>query len=96
MAWVNQVYKRKLTTLTIKIPDTSGIVKKTDYNAKLSEIGSKIPTTLGLATTAALTAVENNIPNVINLLKKQIITQKYQILKVNILLRLIITHLRII
>ena len=32
---------------------------KTDYNAKISEIESKIPSVSGLVTISALTAVEN-------------------------------------
>ena len=44
--------------------------KKTDYNAKISEIESQIPSSSGLTTTSALTAVENKIPNVGNLGKK--------------------------
>ena len=47
-----------------KIPDTSGFVKKTDRTQKLSEIESKIPNISGLATTSALTAVENKIPDI--------------------------------
>ena len=50
-----------------KIADTSGLVEKTDYNAKITEIGGKIPSISGLATNAALTVVENKIPNIINL-----------------------------
>ena len=50
-----------------KIPDTSGLVKKTDHNVKITEIESKIPSITGLATNAALTVVENKIPNIINL-----------------------------
>ena len=53
-----------------KIPNISGLVKKTDYNPKIIEIKSKIPGISGLATTAALTAVENKIPDVSNLVKK--------------------------
>ena len=53
-----------------KVPDTSGLVKKTDYNSKISEIESKIPSTSALATNSALTAVENKIPDVSNLVKK--------------------------
>ena len=33
--------------------------KKTDYNAKISEIESKIPSVSGLVTISALTVVEN-------------------------------------
>ena len=32
---------------TNKIPDTSGLVKKKNYNAKISEIESKIPSISG-------------------------------------------------
>ena len=46
------------------------LLKKTDYNAKITEIEGKIPSIRGLATNAALTAVENKIPNISNLIKK--------------------------
>ena len=46
-----------------KIPDTSNFVKKSDYDTKVSEIEGKIPNISGLATTSALTAVANKIPN---------------------------------
>ena len=48
-----------------KIPDTSGLVKKTDYNAKITEIEGKMPRSRGLATNALLTTVENKIPNIL-------------------------------
>ena len=47
-----------------KIPDTIGIVGL-DYNVKIGEI-IKILRVSGLATTSALTAIENKIPNVIS------------------------------
>ena len=53
-----------------KIPDTSNLVKKPDYNIKISEIEGRIPSISVLATTSALTLVENEIPNVSNLVKK--------------------------
>ena len=53
-----------------KIPGASKHVKKTDYNAKISEIEGKIPSISGLATTSVLTVVENKIPDVISLVKK--------------------------
>ena len=46
------------------------LLKKADYNAKIIEIEGKIPRISGLATNAALTAVENEIPDVSNLVKK--------------------------
>ena len=41
-----------------KIPDSSRLVKKTDYNAKITELENKIPSISGLATTSAVTTVE--------------------------------------
>ena len=70
MTQINQIYADK------NVPDTSGLVKK-DYNAKATEIESKVPSISGLATNFTLTAVENKIPDFSNLVKKnQIITQK--------------------
>ena len=42
-----------------KIPDTTGLVKKTDYNVKITKIEGKLPSISGLATNAALTAVKD-------------------------------------
>ena len=53
-----------------KIPDTSGLVKNIDYNAKITKIEGKILSNSGLATNAALTVVENKIPNINSLVKK--------------------------
>ena len=86
-------FDKKISDADKKNLDTSGLVQKTDYNAKITEIDSKIPSITGLATNAALTLVENKIHHVSNLVKKQIMTQKYQILKVNILLQLITINL---
>ena len=62
MIQINQNQKR--------IPDTSGLVKKTDYDTKITEIERKILDVSSLATKAALTAVENKILSVSNLVKK--------------------------
>ena len=48
----------------------SNLVKKSNYNAKVSEIKGKIPSISGLATSSALTAIENKIPSVSNLVEK--------------------------
>ena len=53
-----------------KIPDTSGLVKKTDYNAKRNEIEDKIPDVGSLAAKTALTTVENKMHDVTSLVKK--------------------------
>ena len=71
MAQINQIQKRKLVIQKKKIPDISGLVKKTDYSATTSEIESKTPSICGLAANSALTAVENKIPNISNLVKKK-------------------------
>ena len=47
------------------------LLKKADYDAKLTELESKIPDVSILATKTALTAVENEIPIVGSLLKKK-------------------------
>ena len=54
----------------IKIPDTIDLVKKIDYNTKITEIQGKIPDISNLATKTALSAVENKIHSVSNLVKK--------------------------
>ena len=50
-------FNTKITGLENKIPNTSGLVKKTDYNSKIIEIENKIPHISGLATKTALTTV---------------------------------------
>ena len=45
-------------------------LKKTDLNAKITEVEGKVPNITGLATNSALTAVENKIPDVTDLVKK--------------------------
>ena len=53
-----------------KIPDTSGLVKGLDCNAKATEQENTIPSISGLATNAALTVVENKIPNISSFVRK--------------------------
>ena len=68
--------------------------EKAHYNAKITEIESKIHSISGLATSVALIANENKIPDISSLVKKtQNMTQKYQILKLNMLLQLITINL---
>ena len=62
--------ENKISDADKKIPDTSKRVKKIDYDAKITETESKIPSNPGLATTAALTTNENKIPAVSILVKK--------------------------
>ena len=82
-------YDADKSDLEKEIPDTSGRNKKTDYNTKITEIENKIPSISGLATNSALATVEDKIPNIICLVKKnKSITQKLLKLKKN--LRIII------
>ena len=60
MTQINLNQKRKYLIL-------SGLVKKTDYIAKSSDIESKIPS---INSKSALTAVENKMPDVSSLVKK--------------------------
>ena len=46
------------------------LLKKTNYNTKITELENKTPDISSLATKAALTAIENKIPCVSNLVKK--------------------------
>ena len=46
------------------------MVRKTDFNAKVTEIEGKIPRIIGLATSSALDPVENKIPDFSSLVKK--------------------------
>ena len=63
--------ENKISGANKKNPDISGLVKKTDFNAKITEIVSKIPSISSLATSGALYAVENKIPDVNSLVKKK-------------------------
>ena len=61
---------KKISDTDKKNPDTSGLVKKIDYNTKISEKESKMPSNNRLAATSVLTAVENKIPDISSLVKK--------------------------
>ena len=50
--------------------DINSLVKKTDFNCKISKAEGKILSITGLATNSELTAVENKIPDVSSLVKK--------------------------
>ena len=53
-----------------KIPDTSELVRKLDYNAKITEKEDKMPSINGLPTISPLTTVENKIPHASSFVKK--------------------------
>ena len=73
----NEVFKKaeynaKIKNIEDKIPDVTNLAIKTILNTKINEVKTEIS---GLATTPALTAVENKIPKNNNLVKKLIMTQ---------------------
>ena len=68
----NLATKTALTAVENKILDARSLVKKTDYNSKITEIESKIPDNLAIK--AALTSVENKIPNISGLATKTELT----------------------
>ena len=71
------------------------LLKKTDCNAKITEIEGKIPSVSDLAINTALTTVENKIANISSLVKKTGITQKLLKLKRNLLIIIMINILQL-
>ena len=74
-------YQTDKAELEKKIPDVTNFVKKT----KLTELEYKIPDS-SLATTTALSIVENKISSVSSIVQKQPMTQKSVSLKRNLLI----------
>ena len=60
----------KIKNIQDKIPNITNLATKTILNTKTNEIKTEIPSINDLATTSALTAVENKICNISNLVKK--------------------------
>ena len=54
------------------------MVKKTDFDTKITEVEGKIPSITGLATNSKLTAVDNKIPDVSSLVKKTDFDTKFK------------------
>ena len=78
---VDQLDLDKLVPVLVDLSKLSDVVKndvikKTDYNTKITEIKVKIPDISNLATKTALTAVENKISDTSSLVKKLIIILK--------------------
>ena len=48
----------------------SNLAIKTILNMKINEVKNELPSITGLATTSSLTALENKIPSISNLVKK--------------------------
>ena len=90
----NPTLNAKINEVKNEIPSLINLGTTTAPNAKINEIKNKITIT-NLATTTALIAVENKIPNFSNLVKKKnpkkklTITQKFVRLKIKLLLIMI-------
>ena len=66
----NEVLKETEYKKADKIPDITNVATKTILHTKINEVKTEMPSISGLATTVALTAVENKIQNVSNLVNK--------------------------
>ena len=62
--------EKKINDADIKISHTSGLVKKTDYDAKITVIEGKTLNVTGLVTATSVNSVKNKISDVSNLSKK--------------------------
>ena len=83
------VYNAKMKNIEDEIPHVTNLVTNASLNAKINEVKDKIPNITNLAATTALTAVENRIPNISDLVKKMTIKQKLMKLKIKLLLIMI-------
>ena len=63
-------YDAKIKYIEDKISGISNLASKSNLNTKINEVKFEIPNIAGLATTSALTEVENKIPSTSNLVKK--------------------------
>ena len=88
--------KAKIYEVKNEITSITNLATTAALNIKINNNKGKIPnitTYLNLSTTAALTAIENKIPNISNLVKKLTITQKLVRLKIKLLLIIIMTNI---
>ena len=69
--------EKKISDADKKIPVNSRLVKKRDYDAKITETEIRILSISDLDANAALTGVESKIIDIISLIKKQILMKKY-------------------
>ena len=63
MILTNKVLRRKLKDAIKMIPDTSGRITTTSFNAKVTGIENKIPDITNMATKAALNAKASETKN---------------------------------
>ena len=70
--------------------DITNLATKTNLSAKITEIKGEIPNITNLATNGSLTAVEDKIPSVSNLVKKNNYNTKLLKLKRKLLITIMI------
>ena len=63
------VYNAKIKSIEDKIPHVTKLATRAPLNVKINEVKGEIPSITNLTSNSALTAVENNIPSVSNLVK---------------------------
>ena len=88
-----KVYNAKIKLLEDKIPDITNLATNASFSAEINEVKGETFNITNSATNTALTAVENKIPDVIDLVKKLTITQKLMKLKINLLMIMIIINI---
>ena len=71
-------YNARIKNIENNIPDITNLATNTTLNAKINEPKNKILSITNLARAAAVTTVENKIPNVSDLFKKANSDAKYQ------------------
>ena len=90
----NTTLNAKINDVKGEIPSITNLAATTAVNAKMTEVKGEIPDITNLATTTVLTAVENKVPNVSNLVKKKLtIAQKVVKLKKKIVLIMIMINI---
>ena len=67
---IKEVYNAKIKNIEDIIPDIKNVSANTDLDDKINEVNNEIPNITNLTTTTALTAVEDKILNVSNLVIK--------------------------
>ena len=67
---IKEVYNAKIKNIEDIIPDIKNVSANTDLDDKINEVNNEIPNITNLNTTTALTAVEDKILNVSNLVIK--------------------------
>ena len=79
---VKKGLEKEIMDVNKKIPNTSGLVKKTDYNEKITEIENKIPDITNLVTKAVLNRMRQKLKVKIHIQNPLIFKIKYLITQV--------------